>query len=93
MAVTVTVEIPGVNAAQYDAIIKDAIPNGRLAEGCRFHVAGPMEDGWRVVDVWDSQESFDTFAQSTLAAAFKKNGIQAQPKISSGQVHNMALGR
>jgi len=93
MAVNIMVEVSGLGATQYDAIVKDVIPNGQLAKGCQFHVAGPMDGGWRVVDVWDSQEDFDAFAQGALATAFQKNGIQAQPKIVVWPVHNMVTRR
>ena len=92
MAVAVIVEAPGMNASQYDAAIKDVIPNGQLPKGCQFHVAGPMDGGWRVVDVWDSQESFEAFAHGALASAFEKHGVQTQPKVVVWPVHNQVAG-
>jgi hypothetical protein len=89
MAVAVMVEAPGMNATQYDSAIKDVMPNGQPPKGCQSHVAGPMDGGWRVVDVWDSQEDFDAFAHSALAAAFQKIGFQGQPKITVWPVHNI----
>ena len=93
MSVNIMVEAPGVTAAQYDAMIKDVWPNGQIPKGCLVHIAGPMEGGWRVVDVWDSQETFDAFAHGPLAAAFQKHGVQGQPKIVSWPTHNMMASR
>ena len=92
MAVAVIVEAPGLNGSQYDAAVKDVISNGQLPKGCQLHVAGPMDGGWRVVDVWDSAEEFDAFAHGALAAAFQKHGIQAQPKVTVWPVHSMVAG-
>lgn len=88
MAVAILVEIPGVTAAQYDAVIKEVFPGGRPPRGLLFHVAGDADGTWRVVDVWDSQQSFDTFAQNTLGPAMGKAGIQSPPSIKSWPVHN-----
>jgi hypothetical protein len=41
--------------------------SGISSQGRLVHVAGPMEAGmeagWRIVDVWESQEAFDAFVQ------------------------------
>jgi hypothetical protein len=41
--------------------------SGISSQGRLFHVAGPLEagieTGWRIVDVWESQEAFDAFVQ------------------------------
>jgi hypothetical protein len=88
MAVAVLVEVPGVTSAQYDAVMKDVFPGNHPPHGCMFHVAGPAEGVWRVVDVWDSQATFDAFVQNTLGPAMGKAGITAHPDIKSWPVHN-----
>lgn len=87
MAVAILIEIPGATTTQYDAVIKDVFPGGRLPRGLIFHVAGPAEGALRVVDVWDSRQSFDSFAQTTLGAAMQKAGIPQQPIIKEWPVH------
>jgi hypothetical protein len=82
------VEAAGISASQYDAAIKDAFSGGTPA-GLQLHVAGPIEGGWRAVDVWDSQEAFDAYARGPLAAAFAKNGIHAEPRVTAWPVHNI----
>ena len=32
-------------------------------DGILSHVAGPTDDGWRVVDVWESEEAFQRFGE------------------------------
>ena len=54
MAVALILDLPGVTEAQY------ASARGMLGEvlqpGNLVHVAGPTEDGWRVVEVWESPD-------------------------------------
>ncbi|MBM2810974.1 MAG: hypothetical protein HW416_1733 [Chloroflexi bacterium] len=92
MAVAIIVEAAGMSASQYDAAIKDAFPNGQTPAAMQLHVSGPIDGGWRAVDVWDSQEAFDAYARGPLASAFEKNGIKVEPKITVWPVHNMVTG-
>lgn len=81
MAVAMILDLPGVTEAQY------ATARGMLGEslqpGNLVHVAGPTEDGWRVVEVWESPEAMGAFFQSAEAgAAFQAAGIPpAQPTV------------
>jgi hypothetical protein len=48
MALAFLQELPGVTQEQYDQVIEKF--RGKRAQGRIFHVAGPMEGRWRVVD-------------------------------------------
>jgi hypothetical protein len=41
-------------------------PNDQLPEGCVDHIAAPMDGGWRVITVWDSEEQFKQFRDEKL---------------------------
>ncbi|HKP91601.1 MAG TPA: hypothetical protein VJT75_16665 [Thermoleophilaceae bacterium] len=78
MAIGLLFELPGMTREQYDGMIEasgfaDSLPPGQI-----FHVAGPMEGGWRVTDVWESREHFDRFAQETLAPLMGGNPPEPQ---------------
>lgn len=81
-------EASGMTADQYDQIIKklEEKDAGNPA-GRSYHVAGPTDGGFRVVDVWDSQEEFNTFMQNSLGPIFGEMGLQP-PTMSTWQVHN-----
>jgi hypothetical protein len=49
-------------------------------EGLLVHIAGDPGSGFRVVDVWESEEAFRRFGQK-LAPVMKAIGIEAQPEI------------
>ena len=65
---------PGGTKEQYQASIAAVHPSdGRLPEGQIFHAAGPSDDGWTIVAVHESQESWERFRDETL-----------MPKMSAG---------
>jgi hypothetical protein len=77
-------DFPGVTSQQYDQLCRN-LNNGELLTtladlhraGYRVvsHVAGPTPDGgWRVVDVWESDEALETFRQR-LAPLLENAGI------------------
>lgn len=76
MAVTMVQEMPGATQAVYDKILdKLGIgPEGALIEGQLAHIASPMDGGWRVVDVWESEEAFNKFAEERLGPAMAAAG-------------------
>jgi hypothetical protein len=48
-------------------------------EGGLFHVAGPMPGGWRVVDIWESEEAFERFAGERPIPAVQQVGVPDMP--------------
>jgi hypothetical protein len=91
MSVMITVEIPGMGADQYDAVMKEMGLNKKKAKwpkGAEAHVACAATDGLFVVDIWKSEADFKKFSEKTLGATLGKLGITAQPKITVRPVHN-----
>ncbi len=87
MAIAFLLEWPGVTQAQYDAVVKELDLGGRVAPGGVFHVAGPVDGGWRVVDVWESQEVFDSFLREKLGRALQNAEVQP-PQVQAWPVYN-----
>ena len=71
MAVVVTVVAP-VTSDMYDAVSAKTMPGGQLPEGCQLHVAGPFEQGWRVITVWDEAEQFHRFREERLLPTLRE---------------------
>jgi hypothetical protein len=62
-------EMPGVTeemATRVDAEVGEASVSGLIA-----HVSGPTPDGWRIIDVWESQQDFDRFLVERLNPALQ----------------------
>ena len=61
---------------QYEASLAAVHPDkNTLPEGQIFHAAGPSDDGWTVVVVHDSKESWERFRDDVLMPRLKQ-GVQ-----------------
>src|SRR5437870_2213612 len=69
MAVCYMMEWSGVGQSEYDKVLAELgldRQKGPTAQGGISHTAGPIEGGWQVVDVWESDEAFQTFLAERL---------------------------
>jgi hypothetical protein len=55
-------------------------PSDWPVEGLLAHVAGEGESGFRVVDVWESEEAAQRFGK-TLIPILQEVGVNAKPEI------------
>jgi len=87
MAIVLVFEGAGVTQAQYDQVRKEVMPDNKPAAGMLYHVGAPMANGWRVVEVWESQAAADQFFQDKLGKALQKANINVKPEVT--QAHNI----
>ena len=87
-AIIAIFDVPGMTANQYDQVMQNlenagaGAPKGRLN-----HMAAAKDGGWLVVDVWESGELLEQFAQ-TLVPILQQAGVTPpQPQVYP--VHNM----
>src|ERR671938_1582264 len=92
MALALLFEVPGYTQEHYDQVIETLQRGGKTAEGRLFHLAGPMEGGWRILDVWESQEAVNTFVQEKLGPAAQQVGLVPAPPQQVWPVHNSLSG-
>ena len=62
-----------------------------LPEGQVFHVAGPSADGWVIVAIHDSRQSWEKFRDGTLMPRMQAGidgGFTAPPRETSFEVKN-----
>lgn len=96
MAVGLRLKFAGGTQEQYEAVhsamnIDEAPPDGLI-----LHSAGPIDEGWGVIDFWESRDHFDRFAQSQLQPALGELGDQAfqgPPDIKEFPVAHITRGR
>ncbi len=88
----------GMDAELYDQVNARVNPPDQPPAGLMFHSAGPSPDGgWRIIDVWDSRATFDSFLESRVMPAVAEIvGEEAaaqgdMPRIVSWPVHNLEL--
>jgi hypothetical protein len=91
MAVVIVNEIEGGSQDFYEQVNPKVMPEGKLPEGCQLHIAGPVDKGWRVITVWDSDEAFQQLRNETLIPAMREAGGEERiaPSISSDPVYRI----
>jgi hypothetical protein len=57
-----------------------------------FHWVAKTDNGLRVIDVWESRQAFERFAQEKLGPVFQRVGVHP-PRVQFFQVHNYLAGR
>jgi len=91
MALAILFNQASMNATQYDACIKRleaagaGSPKGRL-----YHVCFGTDDQRRVLDIWDSMESFEKFGQVLVPILQQLGANPGQPEIFP--LHNTIKG-
>ena len=96
MAYGIVHRFPGGTQEQYDASIAVVHPSdGSLPDGQLFHAAGPSSEGWTIVAVHDSQESWERFRDEILMPSLSRGiegGFNGPPQETTFTVHNQQTG-
>jgi hypothetical protein len=94
MPIGVLFEFRGVTKADYEKVV-DRLTKGKglkrlsdwPAPGILFHVAGPTDNGWRVVDVWESEKAFADFGEKLRPVMQEVKFPETTPQFFP--VHNL----
>ena len=81
MATVMLMHWPEVTREQYEQARSAVRWETDVPKGAKFHVAWFGDDGFRVLDLWDSRGDFEDFAQNRLMPAVAQIGIQGQPQV------------
>ena len=81
---------------QYENTIKIVHPDQgkKLPEGQTLHVAGPTNDGWLVMAIHDSQETWEHFRDTTLVPGLAQidDGLPGPPEEIPFEVYKFQTG-
>lgn len=92
MAYGVVHQFAGGTQAQYEAAVAAVHPSdGSLPDGQLSHLAGPSADGWTIVAIHDSKESWERFRDETLMPRMQAGidgGFSAPPQETTFEVFN-----
>jgi hypothetical protein len=88
VAVPVVLVFEGVTQEQYEESVRKLTGGKERMEspadwpvpGLLAHTPGQGEKGFRVVDVWESQEALDAFA-AKLMPILEEIGVQGRPEV------------
>lgn len=87
MAIAMMVDNPEGTQEIYDKV-RERIGLEKPAGGI-FHAAGPSpEGGWRVIEIWESEEDAKRFVKERLLPAFEAAGAAPPPPPQFWTVHN-----
>jgi hypothetical protein len=90
LAVGIRIKLPGVTREEFDAAHDHINPDRSPPKGLLFHASGPIEDGWGIIDFWESRADFDAFSER-IAEGVAAAGVEMQgpPDIKEFPVHEM----
>ncbi len=88
MPIVAIFQHPTVTRANYEKSVKQLsggksqlkTPADWPVPGLLMHVAGQGPNGFRVVDVWESEEAFRKFGEK-LAPVLKSIGMEGEPEV------------
>jgi hypothetical protein len=87
MPIVAVFEVPGLTQQNYEETVRRLSGKNRMSspsdwpvEGLLVHVAGQGANGFRVVDVWTSEDAFRRFGEK-LIPVLRELGIEGQPEI------------
>ena len=70
---------------QYEGVgaaLVDPPPDGLI-----LHVAGPTDEGVRIIDVWENEEAWERFRRERLAPAIAALGGPSRPEPTFRELH------
>ena len=94
MTIGVQIDFPGATLDQYDQAIERMgyLPGGPSAHHELFHWVTKTESGIRVVDVWESREAYEEFAEERIRPVASEVGISEPPEVQFFEVYNYFAG-
>ena len=75
-------ELPGMTREQDEQALRELKLSGP-PPGSHLHASGPMEGGWRIVEVWESAEAAEAFLGSEAFQQMAQSTGIALPSITS----------
>ena len=90
MRVGIMLLYPNMTQAKYDEVERELKRNDQPAAGEVLSIVGPVQGGWQVVDVWESQAVFETYMRDKVKPVLQRLGIQ-DPAITVFPVYDMQV--
>ena len=90
---TVTMDIDGLTLDEYKAVATALGPEARSAAGILLHIATQTDSGYRIVEIWDTEDGFQVFVEKYFGPVMGQLGIYKQPTISITPLHDFFVPR
>ncbi|MFT4100487.1 MAG: hypothetical protein QM674_05495 [Burkholderiaceae bacterium] len=86
MSVMMISDVSGQTSQGYDGMLASVSEALRQAPGFVMHMSHPAENGWRIVEVWNSREDATRFFAAHIAPNLP-DGLH--PKLSFVPLHSL----
>lgn len=87
MPTVMSMHWPEVSREQYEAVRKEVNWEGNAPAGAKLHVSWFADDGFHVLDLWETPQDFQKFVDERLTPGVQKVGVQGQPRVSISESH------
>jgi hypothetical protein len=87
VAVVMNMHWPEITTEQYEQARSQVGWETEVPAGAVFHVAWVGDDGFHVLDVWDSADDFNRFAEERLMPVVSQLGVTTEPDIQITPAH------
>jgi hypothetical protein len=88
MTVVTTLDVNGLAAPEYRAVLDELGVETRPEPGIFLHITTPIESGFRIIEIWDEKSGFDRFVETRLVPANEAVGLQRETAITVTPLHN-----
>ena len=88
-----TLDITGLTPAEYRSVLDELGVEKRPEGGIYLHLATPIENGFRIVEIWNERAGFDRFLEQRLVPATDAVGMQRETQITVTPLHNLFAPR
>ena len=93
MTVVTTLDVHGLTIAEYRAALNALGVEDRPEAGIYQHIATPIEDGFRIIELWDSADGFNAFVERRMVPALQSAGVDRPTDITIMPLHNFFAPR
>ena len=83
---------PGGTQQQHEAVAEALGDAHTKADGRILFAAGPVPAGWQILQIWESRENLEAWAQAYLGDAFAKagsRGYSTPPSITDFELTDL----
>lgn len=93
MMYVTTIDVEGLTPEEYRAVLDKMGVETQPDAHIYLHLTAPLEDGFRVIEIWDNKEAFEGFLKNRLTPANEVLGIKHAAKITIRPLHNFFAPR
>ena len=86
MAILMTAEVPGLTQEMADGMTAQLEEQQKSQPGFVLHANGPIDGGWGVTEVWETQENFDSFYEELVKPNLPEG---LEPRITTRELHRV----